>query len=393
MIDPKLGSIVSLKSHPFNIESQDVVISGEALLIPPLMVIMEIVRETKDNYDEKTGQQLTAKGYSQCKCIWYSSKSNQFEEAWIHSRFLKEIEADIVNIPNESIREGSIVTLKTLPLELRKRKASLIFELDNTNQEYRKVSTTALLSFVSPVMHVVQIYEVKKNEIKEPLFDIKTGIQKRILPQWNVKCKWFNSNSDKFSEAILPIEVLRVPAETSDDEIKKIHNSIRHEKYLKGEVEKQITVMKPQRIIHRCGEYFLNGFDYISNKSIETLLSNAASFAELDKYYTNRCPKFNFTPDARIAHDMFAEQILPLVEEARERKSYLRIKYINRNEKISIRTLDNYKIQIAKDGAGADVPYLTGYCNSREEERTFKIERISMVEELALVYSDRNMEI
>jgi hypothetical protein len=80
-----LGDIVALNSHPYDQFLTSVIISGEPQLLSPLMVIIEVLNDTRNQYDEKTGEEISKTGNSQCKCIWFSNKSHQFEETWVSS--------------------------------------------------------------------------------------------------------------------------------------------------------------------------------------------------------------------------------------------------------------------------------------------------------------------
>ena len=124
----KLGDIVALSSHPFTSSKHDILIGGEPQLISPLMIIVEILGDVQNLYDENVGNQIQGKGgvTAQCKCMWYSSKSFQFEEALISSKLLKKIQEDNdfvlkekdVNGKYQHLQIGTSVTIGTAQLEI-----------------------------------------------------------------------------------------------------------------------------------------------------------------------------------------------------------------------------------------------------------------------------------
>ena len=67
----KLGDVVALSSHPFTSSNHSILIGGEPQLISPLMIIVEIIGDSQNLYDENVGNQIQGKGglTAQCKCI------------------------------------------------------------------------------------------------------------------------------------------------------------------------------------------------------------------------------------------------------------------------------------------------------------------------------------
>jgi len=381
----KVGNIVSLKSHPYNSVTTDVLISGEATLIPPLMVITEVANEVKDSFDEKTGAELTRKGTSQCKCTWYSHQSAQYEEAWVHSSLLKHID-ESTNLTRTDIQVGSIVTLKSLPQELGKKKSSLKIERNSNSGNYDRTATTSLLSFVGPVMQVIQVLETKTNESKESLYDIKTGTQKRFLSSWNIKCKWFNPAQNKMSEKFLPIESLRLIEEVPSDAFKHITTMIAGNKILRDAGEENPRIMKPEQTIYRCRKYLVGGFDYINNSNIEIPLLEVSGLDNLDSYFNESGPQFDLEEQAPII-----EQIQQIIQNAIDNHNYIRIKYKNKNDKLSVRTIDNFTLNSVTNELDEEIQYLDGYCNLRKENRRFRLNRIQWIERLDVQYQQKTI--
>jgi hypothetical protein len=385
----QIGDVVSLKSHPYNFGMSSIVISGEPTLLPPLMVITEIVLDFKDQFDEKTGEQLAKRGNSQCKCIWYSHKSCQFEEAWMHSSLIKLIsrlpktqeKKDLVD--ETVVNAYKSVCLKTVDLELCKHKSSLSCEESfQTNND--RIILTPLLSFVSPVMEVIQVQESKDGEQKQVKYDNKTGQQKRFTSKWQVKCKWFNPGSNKMSEKVFPIEAIQVVEKVDESTLFKIQESIDAGLCLKvGGTEEQ-TIVRPKYIVCRNGHYFLRAYDYNHNKIVELKIGISKLF-QTKTPFLFEAPTFNF-----LLHGVqtlsVMDEYMQLIEEAKQKNNFIRIKYKNRNDKISLRTLKNYKVHKAKNEDDEDIFYLTGYCSHRKDERTFRSDRIQKLQILDLQF-------
>lgn len=365
-LEYKVGSIVALKSHPYFNDLTITIITGDPSVIPPLMIIEEIIRDTKTLYDERHGNPVSDKTQCQCKCIWYSHKQGQFEESWLSSKLLKIIESPN-NLGRDEINIGMQVSLKTLDLEMSKHKSSLSYE--GTSEIQHKTTITPLLSFVSPVM---QILEIRKNEEKEPKYDPKTGEIKRFVPEYSVKCKWYNSLSDKLSEKFLPIESLTLIDEVPREALIKISNDIANGSHYRA----NNSLFKPNNITFRNSQYYIRGYDYVINKNIEIKISKDLAIA--DPVFLHKAPS---TATAIKAEDTFAD-FVGTIKDAVLAKNYLRIKYKNRHDKITVRTLKDFRLHPKRNPK-----FLIGFCYNRKEERTFSIDRIINMQQLNLSYA------
>lgn len=388
-----LGDVVALKSHPFSEEFSTAVLSGDPQLVSPLMIIVEYIEESKDQFDEKTGALITQKGSRQCKCLWFSTKTYQFEDAWISSRLLKIIvkndrlleKEDMLSVSDSSTyQEYFNVSLKTTELELSKRKSSLTSEIGNRIfSRDSKTIINSLVSFVSPVMEVLQIVELKDTEQKEAKFDTRTGRQKRFTSKWAVKCKWFNPISDKMSEKFLPIDALKIIRKPELTVLLRLEKVINDEKYLKLKVGENETIVQPLAIIFKSGEYLLNAYDYKENKLVEVDI-NAISYDTMETYYWVKAPTFDFLRSG-VGGKTIVEEFQECIKHAEEKKALLRIEYINKNGKLSFKTLKSYKIFNFLEGEKS-ILYLSGYCLSKKEERTFRLDRVQNLAILDLNY-------
>ena len=381
----KLGDIVALSSHPFTSSYHDILVEGEPQLISPLMIIIEILGDVQNLYDENVGNQIQGKGgvTAQCKCMWYSSKSFQFEEAIISSKLLKKIQDNDDSVLKDKVDNGKLkhsqiiigksVTLLTAQLELNKLKS---FDKNEGGKKWSSISP--LLSFVSPIM---QIIGTAKNESKEPLFDAKTGNKKREISELLIKCKWFNPSSEKMSEKLIPIEALTIIPPVNEKEITKILSFIEKGEHIIIKSKNKETIIKPLNV--RCihGFYKLSGYDYLTNKVEEFLIDEGLEIPE--KNIDKRC--IDIVPNVKInmPHN---EQLESTILKAKNDKNYLRIKYKDRNGNVTVRTIEGFET-IISDGFN----YLVGKCLLRNDMRNFVIskDRIHFLEVLNLNFQSK----
>lgn len=390
---------MSLHSHPYFEQFTETIIAGEHLLTPPLMVVAEILRDNRDQFNERTGEEESRVAYSQCKCVWYSNKSNQFEEAWISSKMLKLIKK---GESEEEVKEHRFFTmetidpyklkykkyfsvvLKTNELELGKRKSSMTLDENSiVENKEEKITINAYLAFVSPVMEIVQIMEAKDSEQKEVKFNSKTGEKRRISSNWVVKVKWFNAASDKFSEKILPISVLERLEPIDDKILSQIKEAIGTEKFFKYEnIDKSITILMPKTLVYKNGTYHLKAFDYITNTHRNIVLISRP-FDPITKYFSHSFPTYDFINTGISSDNSIQQELINGIRTASEGKFFIRIKYKNRNDKLSFRTLKDYVIKPVNDGR---INYLEGKCQSCKETRTFNISEIQKLQILNLTF-------
>jgi hypothetical protein len=363
----KLGDIVALSSHPFTSSQHDILIGGEPQLISPLMIIVEILGDVQNLYDENIGNQIQGKGgaTAQCKCMWYSSKSFQFEEALISSKLLKKIQDNNdfvlkekdVNGKYEHLQIGTSITLCTAQLELHKLKSSY----KNEGGKERS-SINPLLSFVSPIM---QIIGTAKNESKEPLFDAKTGNKKREISELLIKCKWFNPSSEKMSEKLIPIEALSIIPKADEKKLTDIASFIEKGKHIIIKSNKRETIIKPLNIRCTHGFYKLSGYDYLTNKIEDFSIDDGLEMPK--KNIDKRC--IDIVPNVKL-NMTHVEQLEAVILKAENDKNYVRIKYKDRNGNVTVRTIEGFETN-KSDGSN----YLVGKCLLRNDMRNFVIHK------------------
>ena len=379
-----LGDLVALKSHPYFDNLTDIIISGEPQLISPLMVIIEILNDAKDQFDEKTGEEILKKGNAQCKCTWYSNKSYQFEESWISSKLLKVIRhnPEKQKSLDDSERKafyGRLVLFGTADIEGEKKKSSISTESNNLNSNRDKTIINPLLSYLCPVMQITQVIEAK-SEGKESLYDQKTGKSRRFVPKYLAKCKWYNHN-DKFSEKLLPLECLKLVPEIALSLLESIKLRIQESKFYRFDD----TIIQPHKMYTVNGSYFLKAFDYLINRTIDIDLSKGVKLIDEDILTNNEAPAFEFVSGEDLPENYFITQYSDAATSARKKNAYIRINYKSRRDEISSRTLKDYEVVTVKEGAKV-VGYIRGYCMTKKAFRNFNISRIFKLQELNIKF-------
>jgi hypothetical protein len=264
----KIGAILSLKNHPYNIGNTDVKISALAQMTPPLLVVTEILNNSGE-FDTETG----AKKLKQIKCVFYSHKTHKFENYWFNAEQLTPItgnnisskistdngdsveiktgdEDDFKSIGIENPKKLSIIDLKKEYLNRQVILKSCDFELGkqkstfekNGNNSTQKIN--AHLDFVPPVLTVIDIKQNDEKITHNP----KTGNQKKISSYFLLKCKWYNPALSVFSEEFLPIEAVNLISElqyTNDVSI-----LISSNKFLRLDLNSQIELEGKKKLMH-----------------------------------------------------------------------------------------------------------------------------------------------
>lgn len=368
-----LGDIVSLKSHPYLPGITDILVSGEPLQVSPLMIVVEISESLK-------GEEGNAS--DEYTCLWYSSKSNKFERSKIKGRFVKVIFKAEGTSPQ--LKPGDLVSLRTLDFELAKKKSTLHFEDTSISQGNAHTTITAHLSFLPPILHCIDVKN--RQEINQTTAK-KTPNAKTIRSQTVAKCLWFNHILERFSEETLPIEALKIIPSIRQELILEIRKCIEFNKTVKFLKRGEITYLfKPRSIVSRSGFYFMRGYDYVLNRISEIGLHETDTLRILETPFINKSPKFNITKEPMATSvDYINRELISAIQEAKMVQAYIRIKYKNRNDQLTIRTLKDYEIFEVPDDDNRE-SYLVGFCILRQSTRTFRISRIQNFQQLDISF-------
>ena len=376
----RIGDIVAFNSHPYFENNQSIIIAGESQLVAPLLVVVETLLDTKVLYDEKTSEEISKPGFGQCKCIWYSNKSCQFEETWLSSKLLKLINRPEPSDEDRQTKNGKLAVLKTAVFEIKKIKSSLTTETNNfLNIKKDKSINNSLLSYLSPVVQIIQVVEYK-DDPKETQYDQKTGKKKRFTSKYLAKVKWYNPN-DKFSEKILPFECLEFLPEINPIDLEKIKNAIENSDYF----EYNKSIIQPKSVCNLNGLYFLNAFSLITNKNIRIEINKINEFIDIDKSKIEEYPSLDLEDGSEIGLSFFENQYLKAIKRAISEELYVRIFYTKKNNERIIRTLREVNFKKVKIGIN-EITYLIGHDETRKADRHFKIKRITRLQILNLKF-------
>ncbi|WP_326984631.1 hypothetical protein VUJ46_08925 [Chryseobacterium sp. MYb264] len=350
----KLGDLYSLKNHPFGNGFTDVKISALALMTPPILVVSEIQNSPKE-YDSETGNEKS----KQIRCIFFSHKTQRFENNWFDINILKEITEVNQEEHEESVRDdGDIqtknlsnftypktfsiedirnfflykqVVLKSCDLELGKLKTTF------SQTDQRSVDKiTAHLDFLSPVLTVI---DVKLNDEKIG-FNPKSGNPKKITSIFLLKCKWYNSFSGTFSEEFIPIETVEIIEHSNSAEL--VSRLILTKEFIKQKLEQPIklengvmlehTYARPDELTFNHYKYKLKYYDFLRSKTLEMDLSDFKSdddSAKIDDIILRKIPDY----------DSGLKKFNTVIDFTFNKNTYYRITYKDAKDRITDRII------------------------------------------------------
>lgn len=194
----QLGDLVTYITNPFLNSISELIVKAKSEYTPPILVVFEI--SNAKNFNEQTGKKDV-----QYNCIFFNTKTCLFERKWF-----KEIELRLIEENRHNDAEADTKGLTDVQKYVNKKYilTSVDFELKKLKSNYEKTENartkiTANLDFVPPILTIL---EVLQNENKK-VFDTVTGT--KLRSQILLKCKWYNSAKQGFSEEILPLNVLK----------------------------------------------------------------------------------------------------------------------------------------------------------------------------------------
>jgi len=202
-----LGSIVSTYAHPYQLDKTNIIITAYNHFTPPLMVVVE-KKYSITKYNPETGGEEIKDGNNQCRCIYYCTQSGSLTENWFKESQLRLIDVGSVDFlklcKNHTINElneyiGELAILTTVDFELGKKQT---WQEQNTSIKKRKT----LLDFLPPLGTII---DFKFNEDHKK-FNEKNGKPLYRKSKLNVKLRWWNNQSSKYSEEYFPIVALKL---------------------------------------------------------------------------------------------------------------------------------------------------------------------------------------
>jgi hypothetical protein len=370
-----IGDIVALKTHPYFDGNTNVIISGDHIMLSPLMIVIEVYKSKQRFGGIKTD-------IYKYKCTYFSPKSYKFIPAEVDEDDLKLVVKCSSSINKNCLKRGDQVLFKTAGMELGKKKSSLTYEDNSVNGGIGSTVINSLLSFLPPVMQVV---DFEPHKSKHALTDKKL-IPIRDVPSFDLKFNYFDPTDDKIASYVLPIEALQLIDNVNEETISTLSSVITKNGYVNIKSVSGLTLAKPRNIAYRNGYYYLRAYDYLSNKVEENEISTDTVYSVIKSPFILEVPKFDIAHKPEAATPQFIiKEIVTAVNDASAANAFIRIKYKNRNEQLSYRTIKNYEIIDVKEGA-LNISYLVGYCLLRKAIRSFRVDRIQNLQQLILPF-------
>ncbi|MDY0904253.1 WYL domain-containing protein [Pedobacter sp. CFBP9032] len=371
-----IGDVVALKIHPYQNNLTDIIISGDHIMLPPLMVVTEVFK-TKQTILGTLGPIDTFK----YKCTWFSPKQYKFIDIDAFETDLKLIALSTVDINKVTLKRGDRITLKSAPYELGKKKSSLTYEDNAVNLGNGNTVINSFLSFLPPIM---QVLDAKEHKSTNPIVDKKTSKTVREVHGWDIKFSLFDPTTDRIAEYSLPLEAVELVEDVDEIKLSLLQGTINKSGYLAISSVKGISLVKPRHIANRSGYYYLRAYDYITNKVEEIEITQRTAVRPIKNPFKTQVPEFDIAHKPKSATPQFImNEIILAVKKAKKSNTFIRIKYKNRNEQLSHRTLKDFTIITVKEDR-RDVSYLVGYCLLRQAERNFRIDRVQSLQELKM---------
>jgi len=341
------------------------------MMIPPVMVVIEVT-----DHSPSPKPQL-----NKYKCLWFSTKQNQFKESHFLENDLKNIEAEVLDASKMVV--GDKVVLKTLNIELGKRRSFLNTESSLSGQKQLN-NITALLTFVSPIMHVVEIKPFDIEKIKKTS---EVTTHTKLYPSTLVKCKWFDSVAEKFSEAFIPQDALLTVPEVDNKLIIKIEKAIKRDRFL----DLGGILFKPAQLSNRSGTYYLTGFNHITQQNQTIKVDDLPAFKLLRKPFLATAPFYSVKKKGPKRILSQSQTIRDLIKTAigRSNNNYVTIKYIDKLDIITRRTISEYEIVLGEDEISSSkkmIEYVRAYCHLRNDIRHFKLDNILEANEINISF-------
>lgn len=175
-----------------------VIKSGQTQMIPPVMVVIEIVCERDKNahlFNEKNGNPIRDK--VKILCQWFSQRKGAFEERWFNSGVL--IKEENITLKSYEFKINEVVSLRTAINANQQLETKIKNSLETAVEkiDYQVTRVFENLSYLPPKMVVTGVERVKE---MPNLFDKSTGEWIRLVSEHKINCMWFDAQSGKFSE-------------------------------------------------------------------------------------------------------------------------------------------------------------------------------------------------
>lgn len=391
----KLGTIVSLKSNGlihlanYNFLS----LGGNENFTTPLMIVVEILLNINQEIDEETGEvKSSSKAQNKYKCMYFSNKSMKFEENWFAERELSKyqienfntnIQVDLIDDKKPELKDiestdekedvdkkhrltsGDLVRFKTVDEEAKKTKSF--------NESDNKKGTKPLITFIAPALQIVGFTSPDK---KEQAIDPNTGKPKRVFSSKLVKCKFFNTESDKFSEQLVPIECLQyIDNSKLEDRLAEISEFKNKKSLILIHTADNQYFGTPNSVHIYSGRYQLSFYNELSKKQAFIWIDEISEIVEVDFSNSQYYPGINDVAGDVTSILEFIQRIKDEIVGLHFKITYCNLKEQRISRYITIKQLGN-ELEDNESFSGKKYYYLKSFCHLREAARDFRSDRI-----------------
>ncbi|MDM1036027.1 hypothetical protein HX065_10405 [Myroides odoratimimus] len=367
-----LGDLVTTKNHPYFENTYNTLIKARAEYTPPILNIFEF--NIPEYFNETTGKKAI-----QYHCMYYDTKTGDFDTKWFKENELKLIRSNTNNKGNsisnylKTASKNTLINmqciLNSVDIELVKLKSNYEGSFNSNNNKI-----TAHLDFLPPLLEIIEFV----NSSTDKNYDKKTG--KRVKNIQQIKCKWHNPVKSTFSEKILPIDILQLIDLPNSEQLRKIENYKNTDYYFyysqNQEETKKIVIASIKNVVFNHYQFEIYGENLVTGK-IEKLDYNQI---------------FNISPIPLTTIEngdlsLFIDKEYPRIEDKQykaillEKDQYYYITYKDKYDILSkriIKIIDQFDIeQTNENGVKTKNNIIESICFLRNQEtRHFKYKGI-----------------
>ncbi len=379
MIKYQIGNLVSLKNHPYTLNS-NTKIGANALMTPPIMVVTEILNQKKYNSDSEEKENLP----NQILCTFYNSKNSSYEKHWFKTDEIIEIKKTDEELEENAKKEISTDTLSSLKTnfknnlvvlvsadaELGKKKIS--WSKDKDDEKFRIES---YLDFLPPVMTVLDVIE--NDKFLKDRRNSEDGELKKDSSKYLLKCKWFNPTKQTFSEELIPYKIVQIVSVDSDKikiiesgiqekNLFKIPNEIHTESSKKDEIKFSLVEIKDIILLnHRVKILFRDLFlNKTESKYLEEINFEKTNF-KVDELIKEKYPDYSSRAYNNINNLQW------------DVNAFYQINYIDKKGRFTTRIITNCEKTKFETEDGEEEVFIIANCLLRNGHiRHFKLKNI-----------------
>jgi len=184
------------------------------------------------------------------------------------------------------------------------------------------------------------------------------------------------------SEVLIAVEALNKIPKFEHAWLTEVENAIKENSHILIEINSKKSrkaLLRPKKVNYISGRYLVSGYNYFTAEFEEFDIAHH-DFNIIKKLFLYALPSFEETKTIFKATTINSVAIEALV--ATFPDNYFLITYDDFNEIRTKRIISEVKMIFDKSVPGNDVPYLKSFCNLREAQRYFKVDRIKTIKVL-----------